>query len=100
MNNDFELYFLLFRLHLKETKEKIYSENCDTNLVYVFENYCEFREYFTDNGYDSITFDEIEFCKIKTLGNGKVVAYKHLCDKLIKKNKNKVLKKSKGVLYE
>ncbi len=90
MNNDLETKLLMFRLCLKEERTKKYSEECDTNSVYIFNNFCEFRDYFTSNGYDDISFDDVESCKIKTLGNGKVVVSKYLCDKMIKKYRQKV----------
>ena len=87
MKNDFEIKLLMLKMHLKEAKDIKYSEKCDNNLIYIFNNYTEYRNYFLKNGFNNfdIDFDMIESCKIKTTKTGKVIAYKHLCDKQIKK---------------
>ena len=92
MSKDFETRIMMLTQHLKEEKVKKYSDKCETNSVYIFNNYSEYRNYFTNNGFDIIEFDDIEKCKIKTTRNGKVIVSKYLCDNEIKKGKQKIKK--------
>lgn len=82
---DIEAKFFIFFLHLKEEKVKQYSdETCDENIVYVFNNYADFRLYFMQNGVN-ISDELLDICKMKITKKGTVLALKKLCDYIIKR---------------
>lgn len=84
---DIEAKMFMFILNLKEEKNKMYSaEECDKNIVYLFDNFDEFKSYFETNGLDYKDKDLIEICRMKTTKKGTVIALKRLCDYTIRKH--------------
>ena len=84
---DIEAKIFMALLHLKEEKLKKYSvEECQTNIVYLFDNYEEFKNYFVLNGFDDISDDLLETCRMKTTKKGTIIALKRLCDYAIRKH--------------
>ena len=58
---DIEAILFMYILHLKEEKKKKYSsEECEKNIVYLFDNYDEFKSYFEFISYDSV-YSKIRF---------------------------------------
>lgn len=87
-NNDMQAKFFIWLLHLKEEKNKQYSfMPCDKNIIYKFNNYNEFKNYFIQNGFDNISDDLLELCRMITTKKGTIIALKGLCDYTIKKHK-------------
>ena len=84
---DIEAKIFMALLHLKEEKLKKYSvEECQTNIVYLFDNYDEFKSYFKVNGFPDISEDLLETCRMKTTRKGTIIALKELCDYAIRKH--------------
>ena len=84
---DIEVKLFMALLHLKEEKFKKYSvEECQTNIVYLFDNYEDFKNYFVSNGFDDIGDDLLETCRMKTTKKGTIIALKRLCDYAIRKH--------------
>lgn len=84
---DVEAKIFMALLHLKEEKNKKYSiEECEINIVYLFDNYDEFKSYFELNGFTDINKDLIELCRMKTTKKGTIIALKGLCDHAIRKH--------------
>ena len=84
---DIEAKLFMALLHLKEEKNKNYSiEECEKNIVYLFDNYDEFKYYFELNGFANIDKDLLELCRMKTTKKGTVIALKGLCDHAIRKH--------------
>ena len=84
---DIEAKLFMALLHLKEEKNKKYSvEECEKNIAYLFENYDEFKNYFKLNGFDDISDDLLETCRMKTTKKGIIIALKGLCDYAIRKH--------------
>lgn len=84
---DIEAKLFMALLHLKEEKFKKYSvEECQTNIVYLFDNYEDFKNYFVLNGFDDIGDDLLETCRMKTTKKGTIIALKRLCDYAIRKH--------------
>lgn len=87
-NKDIESKIFMFIFHLKEQKNKKYSiEECEKNIVYIFNNDTEFESYFNENGIKDINRELLELCKMKTTKKGTIIALKALCDHTIKKYK-------------
>lgn len=87
---DIEAKLFILLLHLKEEKMKIYScVESKTNVVYVFDNYCDFKLYFLQNGFTNVSDDLLEICKMKVTKKGTVIALKELCDYTIRRYKEK-----------
>ncbi len=85
---DIEAKLFIALLRLKEEKNKKYSTGeCEKNIVYLFDNYDEFKAYFELNGFTNISEDLLEICRMKTTKKGTIVALKGLCDYTIKKHK-------------
>ncbi len=81
------MYFMS-ALNLKEQKNKIYSaEECEKNIVYVFNNNDEFESYFIQNGIEDISRQVLNLCKMKSTKKGTIIALKALCDRTIKRYK-------------
>ena len=78
---------LVIRLYkLKEEKEKIYQNNVnDHNLIYIFNNYEEFKNYFIENNCEDVDDETLKLCIFSTNKKGSVIALKGLCDHLITK---------------
>lgn len=88
-NIDIEAKLFILLLHLKEEKLKIYTgTNCEENIVYIFDNYSEFKLYFLNSG---INIDDtiLEICKMKETKKGTIIALKKICDYAIQKYKEK-----------
>lgn len=51
-------------LNLKVEKDKVYSEDYDTRLVYIFDDYDEYKNYFINNGFTNISDDILEICRM------------------------------------
>ena len=83
---DLEALLLVSVLNLKVESNKVYSENCDTNLVYVFEDYNEYKNYFINNGFTNISDELLETCRMVITKRGSVIALKKLCDYTIRKH--------------
>lgn len=84
---DVEAKIFMTLLHLKEEKNKNYSiEECEKNIVYLFDNYNEFKSYFELNGFADIDKDLLELCRMKTTKKGTIIALKGLCDHAIRKH--------------
>lgn len=84
---DIEAKLFMNALHLKEEKNKEYSiEECEKNIVYLFDNYDEFKSYFELNGFADIDKDLLELCRMKTTKKGTIIALKVLCDHAIRKH--------------
>ena len=84
---DIEAKLFVALLHLKEEKTKKYSfEECQTKMVYLFDNYEEFKTYFELNGFVDISDDLLETCRMKTTKKGTIIALKRLCDYAIRKH--------------
>lgn len=85
---DLEAGLFIFVLHLKEEKNKKYSnEECEKNIAYLFDNYDEFKSYFKVNGFPDISEDLLETCRMKTTRKGTIIALKGLCDYAIRKHR-------------
>jgi len=80
---DLELILYMNLLSLKEEKVKAYSEDEDQFKVYVFNDDEDFKNYFVENGYDSIDEELMDMCRLKTTKKGSVIALKGLCDHTI-----------------
>lgn len=84
---DIEAKLFIFILHLKEEKNQEYSiEDCETKLVYLFDNYDEFRSYFVTNGFSNISENLLEICTMKKTKKGTIIALKRLCDYAIRRH--------------
>ena len=84
---DIEAKLFMFVLHLKEEKNKKYSnEESEKNIAYIFDNYDEFKSYFEVNGFHDISEDLLETCRMKTTRKGTIIALKGLCDYAIRKH--------------
>lgn len=72
---------------VKVEKEKVYSPNeTRSNIVYIFTNYEEYKNYFLDH--IPLVEENIIDMAIYTRGkNGEIVAFKGLCDHIIKRLK-------------
>ena len=78
--------FILF-YELKEEKNKTYSpEECEKNVVYIFDDHDSFKSYFEINGFVDISEDLLELCRMKTTKKGTVIALKGLCDHAIRRH--------------
>lgn len=87
---DLEAELFIKVLGLKEEKIKRYSEEeSDLSLVYLFNDYDEYKNYFVIHGFEEITEDILELCEMKVTSNGTVIALKRLCDSTIKKYREK-----------
>ena len=83
---DIELILLKRLFNLKENKIKEYNKlEGDKNIIYVFNDYNELKEYFISNGCVNITDELIKICIFKKLKNKKIIAFKGLCDHIIYK---------------
>ena len=87
-----KLYMFLF--NLKEEKLKVYSP-CEVkeNIVYIFNDDDEFRNYFSKNGAFNLDEAVLNMCRVRTADNGMVIAFKGLCDHIIKRCTDDVYKK-------
>lgn len=84
---DIEAELFVILLGLKEEKNKTFSFNdCDRNIVYLFENVEEYKNYFVLNGFVNINDDILKICKMKTTKKGTVIALKGLCDYAIRRH--------------
>lgn len=84
---DIEARLFMFVLHLKEEKNKKYSnDECEKNIAYLFDNYEEFKFYFEANGFPTISENLLETCRMKTTRKGTIIALKGLCDYAIRKH--------------
>ena len=84
---DIEARIFINVLHLKEEKNKEYSiEECEKNIVYLFDNFDEFRSYFETNCFHDINQDLLKICRMKTTKNGTIIALKGLCDYAIRQH--------------
>ena len=81
---DLDALLFLSMLNLKVEKDKIYSEDCDTRLVYIFDDYTEYKNYFINNGFTNISDDILETCRMIITKKGSVLALKKLCDYTIR----------------
>jgi len=82
---DIEAKLFMALLHLKEEKNKNYSfEECEKNIVYLFDNYDEFKSYFELNDFADIDKYLLELCRMKTTKKGTIIALKGLCDHAIR----------------
>ena len=87
---DLEAELFIKVLGLKEEKIKRYSEEeSDLSLVYLFNDYDEYKNYFAIHGFEEITEEILELCEMKVTSNGTVIALKQLCDSTIKKYREK-----------
>lgn len=87
---DLEAELFIKVLGLKEEKIKRYSEEeSDLSLVYLFNDYDEYKNYFAIHGFEKITEEILELCEMKVTSNGTVIALKQLCDSTIKKYREK-----------
>ena len=68
-----------------EENIKYTLEDWDKKKVYVFDNYDKFLEYFTNNRMKDVRKSVVDRCRFATLNDGRVIAYKWLCDILITK---------------
>lgn len=95
-NLDIRAKLFINLLHLKVEEEKKYShEECELDIVYVFNNYDEFKCYFIENGIDDEIDNKIlDLCIMMTTRRGIIIAMKRLCDDLIRKY-NKLTDKKK-----
>ena len=83
---DIEAILFIYILHLKEGKNKKYSsEECEKNIVYLFNDYDEFKSYFELNGFPDIRGSLLDICTMKVTKKGTIIALKALCDYTIKK---------------
>ena len=90
MNFDLEVLLSKYLFRLKEQEKKEYNqEECKKNVVYVFEDMNDFRNYFISNGIDNVDDEILELCKIKISKKGHIVAFKGLCDHYISAYKEK-----------
>lgn len=73
---------------VKEEKAKVYSCNeTKSNVIYVFNNYDEYKNYFLE--YIPIIEEDVIDMAIYTRGkNGEIIAFKGLCDHIIKRLKS------------
>ena len=86
---DMEVSLYKYLLHLKEEELKKYDKNeAQKDVIYVFNNYDDFRYYFVSYGVD-VDEEILNLCKIKTTMRGKIVAFKGLCDHYITAFRNK-----------
>ena len=84
---DIEAKLFVTLLGLKEELDKQFSiEECDKNVVYLFEDYEEFKNYFELNGFIKIDEGILEICKMKTTRKGTIIALKGLCDYAIRRH--------------
>ncbi len=61
---DIEAKLFMWFLHLKEEQNKVYTEEeCEKNIAYTFNNFKEFKQYFLENGLESINNDLHVFVK-------------------------------------
>ncbi len=87
---DIEAKLFILLLHLKEIKLKKYScIESEIKFVYLFDNYCDFKLYFIQNGFTNISDELLELCKMKVTKKGTVIALKELCDYTIRRYKEK-----------
>ena len=94
---DIDAELFLSILHLKEEKNKVYScEECEKNVVYLFDNYDEFKNYFLQNGFTNMHDVLLDLCRIKTTKKGTIIALKGLCDYTITKH-NSLINKSENI---
>lgn len=84
---DIEAKMFMYLLHLKEEKNKEYSvEECEKNIAYLFDDYCEFKNYFLQNGFTDIRDDLLDLCIMKTTKKGTIISLKGLCDYTIRQH--------------
>ena len=84
---DLEAKFFISFFELKEEKNKIYSpEECEKNIVYLFDDRDSFKSYFEINGFADIDDDLLELCRLKTTKKGTIIALKGLCDHAIRRH--------------
>jgi len=100
MNNtkDLEARLYMYFLRLKEDANKEYSKNeCEYNIVYVFNNYDEYYNYFNNNGYPEVdvNLDILRMCKLKKTKKGSIIAMKALCDYAITRHNELTKPKTK-----
>jgi len=81
---DLDALLFVSVLNLKLEKDKVYSEDCDTRLVYIFNDYDEYKNYFINNGFTNISDDILETCRMIITKKGSVLALKKLCDYTIR----------------
>ena len=81
---DLDALLFVSMLNLKVEKDKVYSEDCDTRLVYIFDDYDEYKNYFINNGFTNISDDILETCRMIITKKGSVLALKKLCDYTIR----------------
>lgn len=83
---DIEAILFMYVLHLKEEKNKKYSSHeCEKNVVYLFDNYDEYKNYFEVNGFPEIRDSLLDICTMKVTKKGTIIALKGLCDYTIRK---------------
>lgn len=93
---DLEAKLYMRLLSLVEDKNKTYLPvDCDYNIVYVFNNYNEYKSYFLTNGLNNVSEEILERCVVSITKKGSVIALKNLCDRAIRRNNNKVNKEDK-----
>lgn len=88
---EIELEKFLTKLNVIVTEDKKYSEKSSPNLVYIFDDDNEYRNYFISN--ECYVDDEKTNLAILFKDDEKVIAVKEMCDIIITDYKNQVQKK-------
>lgn len=90
LKNDLEAKLILAFSSFIEEENKIYSEEkSEKNIVYLFKDNVEFKEYFIRNGISDVSKDLLAMCKKKITKKGTIIASKYLCDYIIRRYKMK-----------
>jgi len=87
---DLQLEIFKYVYKLREEKNKVYSlEDWDKDVIYVFNNYIEFINYFKNSGMPNVKNYVVDRCIEAKLKSGKVIARKWICDWFITMNRPK-----------
>lgn len=81
---DLELKMTMYVYGLEQAKEIKYTvDDCNSNLVYVFDNYEEYKNYFITNGLTRLNKGLLDMCIYKKTSKGKIITRKIICDSII-----------------
>jgi len=86
---DIEAIFYLHHLKLIQVENKEYSaDECDKNMVYLFENCEELKAYFEENEISDINTYLLDLCILRKTKKGTIISPKVICDYTIGRYKS------------
>ena len=86
---DIEAILYLHHLKLIRVENKEYSaDECNKNIVYLFENCEELKAYFEENGISDINTYLLDLCILKKTKKGTIISPKVICDYTISRYKS------------